>query len=189
MRADEKSSCECWLAKVSSWSTLRCIQMQEAHLCLLFSSFLFWKFLPNYKSLHKTNKTYFLTLKPEVHQQLKLQRKSQFTYLRSWCMFSRNVFYYAQKHPEKQWMDEVCYNLLKLVHYISSLIQKYVTWLRSVSMSMSTYIPHFNLSPAPFEEQVIICDRRYQPQRRDTADLAHLSHNPLGSGQWFNHFI
>lgn len=49
---------ECWLAKVSSWSTLRCIQMQEAHLCLLFSFCLFWKILPNYKSLHKTNKTH-----------------------------------------------------------------------------------------------------------------------------------
>lgn len=45
MSADEKPSCECKLAKVSSWSTLCCIQMQADHLCLLFSS-LFWKFLP-----------------------------------------------------------------------------------------------------------------------------------------------
>lgn len=31
-------------------------------------------------------------------------------------------------------------------------------------MSTSTCIPHSNLSPAPFEEQAISCDRQYQPQ-------------------------
>lgn len=35
MRADEKPSCECWLTKVSSRPTLRCIQMQGTQMCLL----------------------------------------------------------------------------------------------------------------------------------------------------------
>lgn len=44
------------------------------------------------------------------------------------------------------------------------------------------YIPHSNLFPATFEEQVITYDRKYQPQRQDIADTAYLSHNPLHSG-------
>lgn len=48
-------------------------------------------------------------------------------------------------------------------------------------MSISAHIHHCDLSPAPFEEQVITFDRKYQPQRRDIADTANLSHNPGGT--------